>query len=97
MRLLQGSLALLDKTIQWAATEREHGPEFDPDAEMDERHEFYEFGLQSSHGYYFGCSRDFKNARRLFSPTNNLATRSGVTRTSNVAHIRLSGMPVRIM
>ena len=39
VRLVQGSLVLLDTTIHWAATEREHGPEFDPDAEMDERHD----------------------------------------------------------
>jgi hypothetical protein len=29
----------LDTPIHWSATERDHGPEFDPNAELDERHD----------------------------------------------------------
>jgi len=37
VRLMQAALALLDTTIHWTATEHEHGPEFERDAELDER------------------------------------------------------------
>lgn len=37
---MQAALALLDTPIHWDATEREHGPGFEPDAELNERHDF---------------------------------------------------------
>ena len=37
VRLLQAGLILLDTAIHWSATEHEHGPGFDPNAELDER------------------------------------------------------------
>jgi hypothetical protein len=40
VRLMQAALSLLDTPIHWDATEREHGPGFEPDAELNERHDF---------------------------------------------------------
>ena len=46
VRLLQGGLVLLETAIHWSATEHNHGPEFNPDAELTERHDSMELAYK---------------------------------------------------